>query len=131
MIVLDTHILIWWINREQQLPKQVLSYIENHRGQIALSAISLWEIAMLVKKDRLQFSIDVRAWINKVVQLPYLQLVAPDHTILVQSVFLPEPFHADPADRIIVATALILKATLVTKDEKIRKYPHIDSYWHE
>lgn len=90
--------------------------------------MSFWEIAMLVKKGRLRLNYDLETWTSKVLSLDSLSVIAPDPHILMTSVFL-DGFHPDPADRIIVATALSSGATLVTKDAAILKYPGVKSFW--
>ena len=133
MILLDTHVLLWWIDGRQKLPTPVLKEIESHKKKqtLALSAITFWEIAMLSKKGRLSLKTDLKQWISQVLHLSFLQIISPDHSILVQSVLLPEPFHSDPADRILVATAQQHAATLITKDQKILAYTHVDTFWQE
>jgi PIN domain nuclease of toxin-antitoxin system len=88
-----------------------------------------WEIAMLVDKSRLTLTIDLRDWIRKTESLPFVHFVGVDNTIALRSISLPGEFHLDPADRIIVATALTMGLPLVTKDEKIRTYTHLETIW--
>ena len=131
MILLDTHALIWWVGRSPELPAGVLHEIERHakKGMLAVSSMSFWEIAMLFKSGRLRLLFDLDTWVDKVVSIPNLEIIPPDHAILIQSVLLPEPFHKDPADRIIVASAMKRGATVMTRDEKIRRYPHVRTFW--
>jgi len=68
-------------------------------------------------------------WIARSESLPFLDFVPVDNRIAIRSTRLPGSFHADPADRIIVATTLLLGATLITKDDKLRRYPHVDTLW--
>src|SRR5205085_7738033 len=91
---------------------------------IYISSISAWEIMLLEAKHRIEFSMDAQDWITKAEALPFFRFIAVDNTIAMRSVQLPGPFPKDPADRIIVATAMILGTTLVTADARIRKYPH-------
>jgi PIN domain nuclease of toxin-antitoxin system len=72
---------------------------------------------------------DVADWVAKAESLPFLQFVPVDNRIAIRATRLPEPLHADPADRIIVATTLALGATLVTKDDRLRRYRHVDTLW--
>jgi PIN domain nuclease of toxin-antitoxin system len=72
---------------------------------------------------------DVEAWVAKSEALPFLHFVPVDNAIAIKSVKLPDPFHPDPADRIIIATALTLGFPLVTRDEKILDYPHVRTTW--
>jgi PIN domain nuclease of toxin-antitoxin system len=131
MILLDTHVLIWWINETESLSPKVQKIInqEKSHGTIFVSSISIWEIYMLVQKERLQLTMDCDSWIEKIESLDFLQFVPVDNRIMAKSVMLPGQFHADPADRIIVATAREKGIILVTKDDRIRKYPHVQTIW--
>ncbi|MBC8318212.1 MAG: type II toxin-antitoxin system VapC family toxin [Desulfobulbaceae bacterium] len=131
MIVLDTHIWLWWVSEPETLSKKARQAIQGASAEqgVVISSMSTWEIAMLVQKGRLEFSIDVRDWIRKTEALPFVSFVPVDNTIALRSVNLPGLFHQDPADRIIVATALSLGLPIVTKDEKIQRYEHVKSIW--
>lgn len=133
MIVLDTHVLIWWANGDiKRLGPAARQALEEHGTQessLIVSAISAWEIAMLVDKSRLFLSMDVDEWLDQVAALPAVHFVPVDRHISVHSVRLPGEFHADPADRLIVATARRLNVPLVSGDEKIRNYPHVKTTW--
>ena len=131
MIVLDTHTWIWWIGDPDRLSDPARHRIENEvrKGEVCVSSISCWELTLLVKKGRLELTVDPREWIDKSESLPFLRFVPVDNRIDVLSNDLPGVFHDDPADRIIVATALILGAPLVTKDAKIRDYQPVESLW--
>lgn len=132
MIVLDTHVLLWWASGDKaQLSAAAGQAIEEelNGGQIVASSISAWELAMLVSKDRLALSVDVEEWLSVVSQIETVSFVPVDNEIAVKSIELPGEFHKDPADRIIVATARKLAAPLVTADEKIRGYPHVRTIW--
>ncbi len=131
MIILDTQSLIWWIGNPQKLSKKASLAIDKAMadGRLFVSSISIWEICMLVKAGRLTLSMDIADWIGKVEALPFLQFISVDSDIAIGSVFLQEPFHKDPADRMIVATALNLGASIVTSDRRILKYRHVRSIW--
>lgn len=131
MIVLDTHTLVWWVARDPTLSKKAKAAIERELagGEIIVSAISAWEIAMLVEREKLVFSMDVGSWLATVSAIEAVRFVPIDPEIAVKSVGLPGEFHKDPADRMIVATARKLAVPLVTKDEKIRAYPHVKTIW--
>lgn len=131
MILLDTHSLIWWINKSSNLSKKAKNLIdkEANSGLIMVSSMSVWEIALLIKKERLQLSMDLNSWLAQIESLPFVKFVPVDNTIAIKSVFLPGKFHADPADRIIVATAREKGAKLITGDKKIRQYPHVQAVW--
>lgn len=131
MIVLDTHALVWWASGDSQLSRAALEAIEteNRDGEILVSAISAWEVAMLVKAGRLALTMDTAAWLDTVGQVPAVRFVSVDVRISVRSVDLPGEFHKDPADRLIVATAQHYSAPLVTADTKIHHYPHVKTIW--
>lgn len=131
MIVLDTHALVWWVAGDSQLSRPAREAIEAEaqEGEILVSAISAWEVAMLAKAGRLALTMDAGAWLDTVAEVPAIRFVPVDVRISVQSVDLPGEFHKDPADRIIVATARHLSAPLISADLKIRGYPHVQTIW--
>ncbi|MBI3328188.1 MAG: type II toxin-antitoxin system VapC family toxin [Nitrospinae bacterium] len=131
MIVLDTHAWIWWVSGLERLPSRTRRLIGEAVEQqaIYLSSISVWEVALLVARGRLQLTMTVDDWVAKSEALPFVHFVSVDNAIALKSVQLPGPLHSDPADRIIIATALTLGFPLVTRDEKISRYPHIRTIW--
>jgi len=131
VIVLDTHALVWWVNGDGALSVKAKRAIERELdgGEIVISAISAWEIAMLVERERLVLSMDVESWLSTVAQIEAVRFIPVDVEIGVKSVNLPGEFHNDPADRMIVATARKLAVSLVTRDEKIRNYKHVKTIW--
>jgi PIN domain nuclease of toxin-antitoxin system len=131
VIVLDTHILLWWVNDPATLSMPAKKALDEAvtAKSVHVSCISSWEIAMLVGRGRLRLALDVRDWLCRCEALPFLTFVAVSNAIAVESVRLPDFPHADPADRIIAATALSLGAALVTKDQKLRDYPHVKTIW--
>ena len=131
MIALDTHALIWWVAGDSQLSRAARKAIEaeTQNGEILVSAISAWEVAMLAKAGRLALTMDAEAWLDTVAQVPAMRFVPVDVRISVDSVDLPGEFHKDPADRIIVATARHYSVPLVSADLKIRDYPHVQTIW--
>lgn len=131
MIVLDTHALIWWVDSPIRLSNKARKLIEHEikTSEVLISSISVWEIYMLVRKQRLQFTIPLDDWLERVESLPNLKFVPVNNRIASLSVNLPGNLHEDPADRIIAATALKYGATLVTGDKRLLKYPHIQTIW--
>lgn len=132
MIVLDTHAMLWWASgASDRLSPKALAAIEAELdgGQIVLSSISAWELAMLVARGRVALSIDTGEWLSLVAQVEAVEFMPVDNDLAVKSVELPGEFHEDPADRLIVATARKLGAPLVTADEKILAYPHVRCIW--
>jgi PIN domain nuclease of toxin-antitoxin system len=131
VIVLDTHTLVWWVTGDPLLSKAAKSAIDKtkRRGEIIVSSMSAWEIALLVERDRLVLTMDVSSWLATVEQIEQVRFLSVDVEIATKSVSLPGQFHKDPADRMIVATARKLAVPLVTKDEKLRAYPHVKTIW--
>jgi len=131
MIVLDTQTLVWWTTKPEFLSKRALRKIEAEakKGKLLISSISILEIYLLVKKKKIGFSVDIDTWLATIEKSSDFEFVPVDNRIAAKSVTLPEPFHNDPADRIIVATARESGAALITSDARIRKYPHIQSVW--
>jgi PIN domain nuclease of toxin-antitoxin system len=131
VIVLDTHALLWWVNDPTTLSVTAKEAIDAavESKTVRVSCISSWEIALLVERGRLRLALDVRDWLCRCEALPFLTFVAVGNAIAIESVRLPDFPHADPADRIIAATALSLGAALVTKDDKLRNYPHVTTIW--
>lgn len=126
MIILDTHIWIWWTDKNPLLTSDYETVIQqNLSGGIGISAISCWEIAKLVEKNRLQFSIPVEDWLNQALSHPSVLLLPLTPKISVESTHLPAIFHNDPADQIIVATARIYNCPLITYDSKNLNYPYV------
>ena len=125
LILLDTHAWIWLINGDEQLRlSEALLLIERaaQLSNVKVSAISVWEVSMLEAKGRISFSMECLDWVKQALAAPGISLVPLTPEIAVLSSRLPGEFHGDPADRIIVATALELSASLVTKDKKILRY---------
>lgn len=131
MIVLDTHVWLWWLSNPEKLSQAAAERIdhESKDGRIYISSISAWEIAMLVTKRRLELSIDVYDWLAATESLPFIKFVPINNKIALQSVLLPGVLHDDPADRIIIATAIVMNASVVTSDRKIIAYPTVKSIW--
>lgn len=133
MIVIDTHILLWWASEEQSnrlsvAAKSAMDAATND-GRIFISSASAWEIGVLVARQRIGLSKDVLVWLETIGRVPAVQFVPVDNTIAIRSTRLPGSFHKDPGDRYIVATALQLSVPLVTADEKILAYPHVRTIW--
>lgn len=126
MIVLDTHVWIWWVQGDPRLRRASVEAIERAESTgLGVSAISCWEIAKLVEHGRLTLPCAVEEWIATALAYPGMELVPLSPRIAVESTQLPGEFHNDPADQMIVATARVLGCPLMTADHKIRSYPHV------
>lgn len=128
MIVLDTHVWVWWVHADAHLAanhhKMLDARIDDGLG---VSIISCWEIAKLVEYGRLKLPHDVSHWLGNALETQGIKLLELSPAIVVESTQLPQPFHKDPADQMIVATARVYNCPLVTADDKILKYPHVQS----
>ncbi|MGB3649968.1 MAG: type II toxin-antitoxin system VapC family toxin [Rivularia sp. (in: cyanobacteria)] len=121
MIVLDTHIWVWWIDNNQRLTAKHRQWIQTYQSQgLGISIVSCWEVAKLVEKNRLTFSCSLSEWLEEALVYPDVQLLdlIP---IVVDSTQL-SGFHSDPFDQMIVATSRIFQCPLLTADAKILSY---------
>ena len=130
MIVADTHAWLWWISSDAALSPAARTALDSAFADATLgvSAISVWEAAMLVKKGRLELALPLEDLVTHCESLAGLQFLNVTPRIALASVAL-EPLHADPADRLIAATALAHRATLVTKDERLHTLVGLTSVW--
>ena len=125
MIILDTHIWVWWVTGNPRLTSQQQQWIQDYQSLgLGISIISCWEVAKLVEKKRLVLSINVEQWLQQALAYRGVQLLNLTVPIVVRSTELTG-FHNDPADQIIVATANIYGCALLTADKKILKYPGV------
>ncbi len=131
MIVLDTHVWIWFISNPKNLSKRAEKVVNQalKDKSVLISSISAWELAHLVKRDRIKLTLEITDWIAKSEALPFIQFIPVTNSIAVKSVDLPQPLHSDPADRIIVATALSTGVPLVTKDKRLLDYSPVKTIW--
>jgi len=126
MIVLDTHVWIWWVDESKKLSHRSKEIIEqNIEHGLGVSIISCWEVAKLVELGRLELTLPVREWITAALAYPGVRLLALKPDIAVDSTQLPGELHRDPADQIIVATARFYDVLLLTYDSKLLDYAHV------
>jgi PIN domain nuclease of toxin-antitoxin system len=126
VIVLDTHIWVWWVHDDPELPPLYRAEVERHEAHgLGISAMSCWEVAKLVELGRLILPFPIEVWLSRALAEPGIQLLPLTPQIAVESTRLPPPFHRDPADQISVATARVYGCPLVTVDERIRAYQHV------
>jgi PIN domain nuclease of toxin-antitoxin system len=129
VILLDTHVWVWWAAEAPRRLSARARHAIAESPSIAVSAISPWEVAMLVAKGRLELDRDVLVWIRQALALPRVTFVPLTPEIAVRSTRLGAGFPGDPADRILVATARELGASLVTKDEILRRAEGVRTVW--
>jgi len=131
MIVLDTHVMLWDALAPERLSvraKEAIAQANQQDGMLVCD-ISLWEIAMLVQKGRVQVATDCLAFINLLLQANKIQVRTISPQIAVLSTQLPALINQDPADRLIVATAVIENAPLVTADRNLQNAKQIATIW--
>jgi PIN domain nuclease of toxin-antitoxin system len=124
-LLLDTHVWIWVMEgRTDEVPSAVLEAVERAQadGRVWVSAISVWEVGMLEAKGRLTLSRGIREWVRRALGVPGVRLAELSPEVALDSSSLPGSVHGDPADRILIATARNLGATLVTRDRNIVGY---------
>ncbi|MDE0050235.1 MAG: type II toxin-antitoxin system VapC family toxin [Rhodospirillales bacterium] len=130
--MLDTHVLVWAVEGDRRLGTNARAAIEaaERAEAVGISAVTPWEIALLAERNRLRLVQEVGTWIEAVLALPGMRLMPIEPAVALDSVRLPGPFHADPADRLIIATARHSGARLVTADGTILSYAkrgHVDT----
>ena len=129
--LLDTHTWVWWYMHPQNLSRRVMELIEDTTlyDELLLSAISPWEFCKLLEKGRIAISCNPEDWLNAAFDLPKFRLIPLSPVLAYRSTVLPQPFHNDPADQIIAATALQENAVILTKDRSILGYEYVKSLW--
>jgi PIN domain nuclease of toxin-antitoxin system len=123
-VLLDSHVWIWWLTGQKDLPagkRELLDRLAQEGTPPFLAAISLWEAQMLHRKNRLQLEVDFPLWLSQASDPSVVRLLPLDAYVVLALDKLPEKFHGDPADRMIVATAKAHGLELVTEDKSIRK----------
>lgn len=124
-LLLDTHVWIWYAEGvPQKISPQTLKLIEAALGahQLHVSAVSAWEIGLLIAKNRIALSAPVSEWLRSATAIPGLRVRPLGMEAALESTMLPGNPHGDPADRLLIADARIGGHTLVTRDQKILDY---------
>jgi len=129
-LLLDTHAWVWWVAGSRELPNPTRRQVQVAfaEDRLWVSAISAWEVALLVQHGRLVLRLPVREWVARSEALSGLHFLPVDTTVGLRAVELGD-LHQDPADRMIVASAELLGAVLVTRDERLRRYGGVSSMW--
>jgi PIN domain nuclease of toxin-antitoxin system len=125
LLLLDTHCWLWaQLGLIQRLSKAALQAIRSAEsdGNLRLSVISIWELAMLENRGRVALPMNIRTWVDQALSKPGIAVSPLTPEIMIESVHLPGELHGDPADRMLTATARVLGATLVTKDDRLLRY---------
>jgi PIN domain nuclease of toxin-antitoxin system len=125
LLLLDTHCWLWaQLGLIQRLSKAALQAIRSAEsdGNLRISVISIWELAMLENRGRVALPMNIRTWVDQALSKPGIAVSPLTPEIMIESVHLPGELHGDPADRMLTATARVLGATLVTKDDRLLRY---------
>lgn len=124
-LLLDTHVWVWFVEDEpRRFSRRIVPLVERavQRNELVISAISVWEIALLEATGRIELAMDVRTWMGRALAFPGVRLKGLSPSVAIEATRLPGELHRDPADRILIATARLLGAALVTCDERILAY---------
>jgi PIN domain nuclease of toxin-antitoxin system len=129
VIVLDTHALLWWALDPAKLSSAAAARISEMEIQGGYaSAISIWELGIKVQRGKLDLGISIEELVRRVDKTAVVQLRPVDAPTWLRSLQLPWD-HRDPADRVIVATALLLRVPLLTADAQIHRFSGIECIW--
>lgn len=128
MILIDTCVLLWLVIDQKQLSEAAEEKIRANTNKICVSAISAFEIGLKAQKKLLKLPLPANKWFEKAVVLHGIEVVPITSEIAMLSTQLPN-HHRDPADRMIIATAMINNYTILTPDEHIQRYPKIKVVW--
>lgn len=132
MIVLDTHVLVWWVAGEtKNLSRKARQVLEQHgkRNELLISSISIFEIVTLERRGRLRFTVSASEWLGQVRRLPEFRIEPLTDDIAERAGQFGDVFPGDPADRLIAATALVRGIPLVTHDERLQGIEHLKTVW--
>jgi len=127
MIIMDTHIWLWWVNEDIELFGQTRNDLIQNEEMVAVSAISCFEVAWLDAHNRIQLPCNRTDWLEKALQGSEINLLPITPVIASLAVDLPE-HHSDPQDRIIIATSICHKAKLMSADGKFPLYKELDGH---
>jgi PIN domain nuclease of toxin-antitoxin system len=129
VIVVDTHVLLWWALDPDSLSdeaRRLTDEMERHGGYA--SAISIWELGVKVKRRKLDLPISIEEFARRIERGGVVELLPVDTNTWLRSLWLPWE-HSDPADRVIVATALMKAVPLLTKDAAIHAFREVTCVW--
>lgn len=131
MIVLDTHVWLWWLHDPARLSPTAVQLIEQEQesGALILSSISIWEVAVKVQSGKLAIPMEISQWYELARSYPATVIEPLSPVDAIASTQLPGDFHKDPADRMIISLARRLAIPLITCDRKILEYKHVLTAW--
>lgn len=128
MVLLDTCVLLWLASEQSALTERVKKTLLDHAGNLYISSISAFEIAIKVKKGKMELPLPPTEWIQDALRLHGIEEIPVNAEIAAASATLPD-IHNDPCDRIILATARVHNMPIVTADKTIPQYPGIETVW--
>lgn len=129
MILLDTHAWVWWVSRQPGLlPASLVNRLATTTEPVCIASVSCLEVALLVKKRRLELSGALDDWFALAIDASGIELLPLTPAIAARTVSLPD-LHKDPIDRVLIATALEHDAVLITKDRSVSCYPDVRTEW--
>jgi PIN domain nuclease of toxin-antitoxin system len=128
VIILDTHTWIWYASEDPQLSKPAKGRITRAEA-LGVHPVSCWEVAMLSNAGRIKLSLDVTQWIARALERPKVELLPFTPAAAIRAAGLGGSFPGDPADRFIVGTALDMGVPLVTRDQRISDWGHVQTIW--
>ena len=127
MVLMDTHAWIWWVNHDMdRFPTDLKEFMESET--MLISAISIYETSVLVKRGRVGLTLPLDQWISEALEGSGIDVVPVSRKIAEMAGVLPD-LHGDPMDRILIATAQALDLPLISKDRKIKQYPDLQTIW--
>lgn len=127
MILADTHAWFWWLRESPKLSVAARRALDN--DEVAVASISLWEIALLASRQRIELSIPVEEWLRTAVTRPKTTILDLSPEVAAAGAAFGQGVHKDPADRIIMATAIRHGLHLVTADERITSSGLVQTVW--
>ena len=125
--LLDTHVWIWSQEEPEKLSADAQALLTDDRSRTFVSPVSTLEIARLCQQGALAFKVELGWWIDESLKALRASTTEMNHAIALEACSLPDPFHPDPADRLLVATARCRDLKLITADARILAYPHVDT----
>ena len=128
MIVVDTHVWLWWIAAPERLSRPAARALQR-ATQTGISAITLWEAALLGQHERVKTTGTLESWLRQALAMHPVDVVSLSVPVVTRAAQLGSRLHGDPSDRLIVATALVEGASLVTKDQRIHDSKLVDVIW--
>lgn len=126
MILLDTHVWVWWVLGNSRLSAEKLRLLEEAEGEgLGVSIMSCWEVAKLVELGRLDLPVSIEEWLAQALRYPGIQLLDLTIEIVIEATRLPGQFHRDPVDQLLVATARHRDMPLASADQSILAYEQV------